>query len=167
MRQFEISSRACSRFNPIVAGPLLRFWQDTSSVRDQLKSVQQIHATNGAFAAIFGRWMRRYLGVMQTLAVTFLEWYIKVPIANCKVEPWKWSFHLPEKDGNPVCNRYSSHGIAILAIMPSQDGLGRYFLKKTPVWVFDTAGCGFEYFPSLLRNLGKMGPRFDSHFSMG
>ena len=35
---------------------------DSSAVRDQLKGVQQIQAAGSAFAAIFGRWIRHYLG---------------------------------------------------------------------------------------------------------
>ena len=65
VRQFKISSRVCGRFKPQV-GPLLRFWKMDLSLpgvmqtmavtvrqfEDQLKGVQQIQATGGAFAAI-------------------------------------------------------------------------------------------------------------------
>ena len=66
VRQFEISSTVCSRFKPLLMGPLLRFWQmdpsspgvmhnmagDSLGVQDQLRGVQQIQATESAFAAI-------------------------------------------------------------------------------------------------------------------
>ena len=66
VRQFEISSRVCSRFKPQVWGlccdsgrwirRYLGFCRlcggDSSAVRDQLKGVQQIQATIWAFAAI-------------------------------------------------------------------------------------------------------------------
>ena len=63
--QFEISWRVCTKFKPHVR-LLLRFWQMDPSLpgvmqsvaatvlqfRDQLRGVQQIQATSGAFAAI-------------------------------------------------------------------------------------------------------------------
>ena len=64
VRQFEISSRVCSRFKPhggafaaILEDGSVVTWGDatggdSSAVRDQLKGVQQIQATNRAFAAI-------------------------------------------------------------------------------------------------------------------
>ena len=74
VRQFKISSGVCSRFKPHML-PLLRFWKmdpslpgvdadcggDSSAVRDQLKGVQQIQATNG-LCCHSGRWIRRHLG---------------------------------------------------------------------------------------------------------
>ena len=74
VRQFEISFGVCSKFKPHTRH-LLRFWQmDTSlpggradyggncsAVRDQLRGVQQIQATVGAFAAILADGSR-YLG---------------------------------------------------------------------------------------------------------
>ena len=65
VRQFEISSRVCSRFRPhdrafaailedgsVVTWGEPHYGGDSSAVRDQLKGVQQIHATYRAFAAI-------------------------------------------------------------------------------------------------------------------
>ena len=65
VRQFEISSRVCSRFKPqtrafaaILEDGSVVTWGhashggDSSAVRDQLKGVQQIQATGKAFAAI-------------------------------------------------------------------------------------------------------------------
>ena len=75
VRQFEVSSTVCDRFK-LQHGPFAAILEDgsvatwgraacggdSSAVRDQLSGVQQIQATDYAFAAILGRWICRYLG---------------------------------------------------------------------------------------------------------
>lgn len=65
--------------------------------------------------------------------------------------------HCPKKMGTQYATGRSSHGIAILAIMPTR-WFRQILLEKTPVWVFDTAGCGFEYFPSYSETWGRWDP---------
>ena len=54
VRQFEISSRVCSRLEDgsVITWGDEDYGGDSSAVRDQLKGVQQIQATEKTFAAI-------------------------------------------------------------------------------------------------------------------
>ena len=68
---------------------------DSSAVQDQLRGVQQIQATEFAFGCDSGRWIRFYVGVMQTLAVTVRQF----------------------KSSSRVCSRFKPLGSAFAAIL--------------------------------------------------
>ena len=105
----KISSGTCSRFTPQMEHLLLS-WQmdlsllganpddggDSAAVQDQLRNVQQVHATSlGGICCNLGRWICRYLGKSR---------YVVAIALPCKIS-------------SGTCSRFTPHGGACAAIL--------------------------------------------------
>ena len=95
VRQFEISSRVCSRFKPHL-GPLLRFWKMDPSwpgvMQTMAVTVRQFEISSRVCSRFkpptwglccdSGRWIRRYLGSCRAMAVTVRQFEISSRVCS-------------------------------------------------------------------------------------
>ena len=175
VRQFETSWGGCSRFKPlfeafaaILADGSVVTWGDpdcggdSSEVRDQLKGARQIQAThNVGLCGDSGRWIRRYLGSTNSVAVTVRKFEISSRVCSrfkplitvlpllrfWKMDPWLPGHWLMQSMAVTVQQFEISSGVCI-RFRPVLIGAFAAILEDGSVVTWGHPGSGGDSFGS-------------------